>query len=296
MKTIVKDIALTAAGLVVGGFVGYVVAGKRIEKRVQAHLDELDAVYEDSLARIQKVGQYETAEKAAAVLVPEEALGLNTEEAGEDESDFAAWNQKVIEDEETALDEQRVPKHLVEDYTETPENLADDEDPAAAKNLAEFVDRYRDRPIENFSGVNFPGKKDDDEDEEDEPVSSVPGFVTVRDPHGPYVISIDEYMDDNHPFTKIELTYFDGDDTLIDSMSNIVSEIDETVGRKNLSKWGEGTTAPDQVYIRNERLEADIELTKDDQTYTRVILGIIPEEEIARSMIKPLKMRDGDDE
>jgi hypothetical protein len=79
-------------------------------------------------------------------------------------------------------------------------------------------------------------------------------------------------------------------------MSNIVSEIDETVGRKNLSKWGEGTTAPDQVYIRNERLEADIELTKDDQTYTRVILGIIPEEEIARSMIKPLKMRDGDDE
>ena len=171
---------------------------------------------------------------------------------------------------------------------------SDDEDEKASDNLTRFIEKYRNRVPSEYGGVTFPGQVTDDQEPEAS-VSAVPGFVTVRDPHGPYVISIDQYMEDDSPFSKIELTYFDGDDTLIDSREQIVQDVNGTIGSKNLEKFGQGTTDTSQVYIRNERLEIDIEVTRDTNTYSRAVLGIIPKEELARSMTKPLKMREGDD-
>lgn len=323
MNVPTKEIVIGAAGIVAGGTISYIVLRRRFELQLKAHLDAMDKVYEDSLARFTKSGPYATVDEAAAVLIPSEPLFVNTDpEAPNYEADREPEHAADAEpDEDGSEDETRAPKHLLEQYSETQDEeetaelleltirqeqkarlnayasrvAADDEDEEAAAKLAEFVDRYRDRPVSNFGGVTFPGQTDDD-DSEEEPQSSVPGFKTVRDPNGPYLISIDEYMDENEsPFTKVEMTYFDGDDTLIDSRQQPLPDLDKYIGRKNLERFGEGTTDPDQMYIRNERLEVDIEVTRDENTYTRAILQIIPEDEIARSMLKPQKMRDGDD-
>lgn len=308
-KPTVRDLTFAAAGIVLGGTVGYIIVNKRATIMVKAHLDALDEVYEDTLARVQKTGPYASAEEAAAVLLQDtenveplerlsptgdfldedEESDVTDEEVAEDEAAYLAWNAQQAAKE--AAEEEHAPKHLVEEYTPS----KDDEDPEVTSNLKTFLERHNElKKNENFGGVSYPGQHDDDP----EPASSVPGFQSVRDPNGPYVISIDEYMTDDSPFTKVEMTFFDGDGVLIDSRQQPIqeNEMDGLIGLKNLLRFGEGTTDPDQVYIRNERLEIDIEVTKDDNTYTRAILNIIPEDEIARSMIKPLRMRDGDGE
>lgn len=322
MNKAIKNISLVTAGLAVGTTVGFVIANKRAEKILIEHLTKMDAAYQDSLDRITKSGPYSSVDGAAAVLIPGESSELEedttyVEIPADDDEEVEGHSEEevhvakhlsqpyagadVTQDEtepeyipEPETDDDPVDVHMakVEKFVEE-RTGDDDEDPDAIAKLAEFVERYKDRPVEGFGGVSFPGQVHDDEEEET-PVSSVPGFVTVRNPDGPYIISIDEFMDDEDPYTKTELTYFDGDDTLTDTNDQIVPDIDRTIGRNNLHSWGTGTTDPEQVYIRNERLEMDFEVTKDDGTYTRKILGIMTDDEIARSMTKVQKMRDGD--
>ena len=279
----IKLLGVGAIGVVAGTGLGYFIGYKRvakIEKKIREDLisDMISTQehFDDQLARIQKTGQYATVEEAASVLLPAETEGLTTDE--DHQLEF--------------FDEYDNPE-----YEASTEDLNDEENDV---DVSDFIERFKNRSTQDYGGVTFPGQVDSvDEDAEQAeiPVATVPEWVTVRDPHGPYVISLDEYMEEGEdsPYTKIEMTYFEGDETLVDINDSIVPNIDEVIGVMNLDRWGQGTTDPEQVYIRNERLELDIELTRDEQTYTRVILKIIPEDEIARSMLKPLKMREGDD-
>lgn len=79
----------------------------------------------------------------------------------------------------------------------------------------------------------------------------------------PYVISpydfgeIDEYR-------KFELTYY-ADEILEDEDYNIVNDVDELIGPKALTTFGE--YEEDAVFVRNERLCADFQILKDPRTY-----------------------------
>ncbi len=129
-----------------------------------------------------------------------------------------------------------------------------------------------------------------EESEGTEVVKTVPDFVLVRDPNGPYVISIDDFMDPetDPPFTKVEMRWFAGDNKVVDSRDDLVPM--STVGQVNTTKFGEGTTDPNQVYIRNERFGLDIELTREDGLYLHEVLG---QDYPDKSPV--LRMREGDD-
>lgn len=80
----------------------------------------------------------------------------------------------------------------------------------------------------------------------------------------PYVISPYDFgeFDDYH---QIELTYYEGDDTLEDSEYNIVTDRDELLGPKALLTFGE--YEDDSVFVRNERLRTDFQILKDYRSY-----------------------------
>lgn len=279
MKNNVKMVAVGSGAFVVGAFVGFVVSNAKaqltikkgldkIEAKYTEELDELSTSFQDVLDKTRKTGPYATPQEAAAVLIPEEEFGLNLPDDAEDTAEDG-----FDDDEDEVLVGPIVEPRL---------------DPQ------EFMERFRNRII---SSEPDDEEVEDEEEVDDEPISSVPGFVSVRNPNGPYVISVDEFMEetDDSPFQKIEMTYFEGDEVLVDMKNQIVPDIAGTVGAANLHKFGVGTTDKDQVYIRNERLEIDVEVTRDDQTYTKVILGLPSDEDVRRSMIKPKKMREGDD-
>jgi hypothetical protein len=98
----------------------------------------------------------------------------------------------------------------------------------------------------------------------------------------PYVVSQEEFMEggEEGEIRQVSYTYYAGDDVMVDEEEEIVDDWDKTVGRENL-KFGHLSEDPRIVYIRNEWLETDFEVTKHDGTYTEVVAGLNPEPEPA---------------
>ena len=121
--------------------------------------------------------------------------------------------------------------------------------------------------INVFDGVD--GLDDEPDDEEE---------VDIRDPNRPYVLDIEEFMEqdvviDGRVYNKITLTYFDGDNTLIDDREEVIPDLDRTVGIGNMTRFGHKSKDKNVVYVRNERLETDFEVLLDRTAYTETVLG-----------------------
>lgn len=135
-------------------------------------------------------------------------------------------------------------------------------DSEAIKRLAEKLEVE-----DNEEGEEDPHEPEESFDLEEE--------KKTRTPDRPYVITEDEFTDGEPAYTPIEVTYFEGDDVLVDDQSKPITDIDGTIGIENLSRFGDGSRNPDVVYIRNERLGADFEVIRSQGKYTREVLGYI---------------------
>jgi hypothetical protein len=120
------------------------------------------------------------------------------------------------------------------------------------KDIAAYSETIRKRGYTNYSG--FGGERKDEK----------PTFIP--DEKEPYVISPDEYgeIDD---YEKLSFTYYDG--ILMDDNDDIVYNIEEVVGFDALNRFGE--YEDDSVFVRNERLKCDYEITLDQGKYSDII-------------------------
>ena len=114
--------------------------------------------------------------------------------------------------------------------------------------------------------------------------SELPDEEPPKEPRlEPYIITPEEYNNRSNKYEQISITYYEGDDTLIeddghphpadeiDEMGGFRMNIDEYVGRDNL----ENPDDDDVIYIRNERLGVDFEVNIDPRSYNSDILGYI---------------------
>lgn len=97
--------------------------------------------------------------------------------------------------------------------------------------------------------------------------------VARRRPEFPYVIHEDE-RHEKEGYTHTELTYYAGDDVLTDTDERPVEDVDKVVGTANLEKFGHGSGDKDVVFIRNDALELEVEVTRDEGNYSEVVHGI----------------------
>lgn len=121
-------------------------------------------------------------------------------------------------------------------------------------------------------------------------ISTTPAYV---DYNKPYTTTV--YPDDNSEQKVIKMPYeitfeeFDADDEFMkdtfmvwpdgyvtDTADNIISDIDQTVGRKVLSAILDGDIS--EGYVRNEEIRMDFELIRAKDNYEDVV-GIHPEED-----------------
>lgn len=121
--------------------------------------------------------------------------------------------------------------------------------------------------------------------------------VANRTPQLPYIISHDEFYENNPEFEQDELTFYEGDQQLADTQGVLVDNPVVTVGEDNL-KFGHGSLDANTVFIRNEKLRCDFEVTKSTGKYAHEVMGLDMEEqqsrELRHSMRRPLKMRSTD--
>jgi len=94
-----------------------------------------------------------------------------------------------------------------------------------------------------------------------------------RTPNAPYVIHEDEYRESEHDYTQTTYTYWEGDDVLTDSDNQPIVDRELTVGVANL-KWGHGSGDANVVFIRNDRLEVEAEVTRDPRSWEEEIQGL----------------------
>lgn len=94
-----------------------------------------------------------------------------------------------------------------------------------------------------------------------------------RSPDAPYVIHQNEYKNSNPEYSKVVYTYWAVDDVVTDTEDNHpITHGDIVVGLDNL-KFGHGTDDVDVVYVRNDRLETDMEICRVHQSFEEEILG-----------------------
>lgn len=90
----------------------------------------------------------------------------------------------------------------------------------------------------------------------------------------PYVVTREEYDENEDQYEQISLTYFRFDDVLVDEDEKSIDNIEEFVGKHNLQRFGHGSGDLKIVYIRNELKEMDYEVLRSDGSYAEEVLGL----------------------
>ena len=81
-------------------------------------------------------------------------------------------------------------------------------------------------------------------------------------------------------YEQSTLTYYEGDDILVDEHDVPVYNHNLSVGPLN---FGHGSNDKNVVYIRSERLESEFEVLREHGLYTVEVLGYEKEEEFRHS-------------
>jgi hypothetical protein len=109
----------------------------------------------------------------------------------------------------------------------------------------------------------------------------------IRDTTKPYVITDEEFAEDhNDDYQKLTITYFAEDDVLVDDKEVPITDRGKTVGPDISEKFGQMTSDPHLVHVRNDRLEIDFEIVLDNRAYTEVVLGYGNPEPKSRKKIR----------
>lgn len=93
----------------------------------------------------------------------------------------------------------------------------------------------------------------------------------------PYVITSEQYVDDEAGYEQITLTYYEGDGVFADKDDVIFDRARDSLGESNLSRFGEESQDENVVYVRNERIRRDFEVIRTEGNFADEVLGSIVE-------------------
>lgn len=92
-------------------------------------------------------------------------------------------------------------------------------------------------------------------------------------PEKPYVISHDEFYDNEKDYEQTHLTYWQGDNVLADERDQPIPDEEGTVGEDNLTRFGHGSKDANIVFVRNDQIEVDFEITRSFGKFAEEVMG-----------------------
>lgn len=95
----------------------------------------------------------------------------------------------------------------------------------------------------------------------------------TRTPNHPYIIHHDEFFDTDSTYEKTSYILYEGDTTLVGEDGQPLADANTVVGMGNF-RFGYGSEDENIVYIRNDRLSLDIEITRNPGSYEEEVLGL----------------------
>jgi hypothetical protein len=115
-----------------------------------------------------------------------------------------------------------------------------------------------------------------------------------RDATFPYIIHEDEFRNNEMDYNQVTYNYYAEDDVLVDEDDHPLPHGDIVVGVENL-RFGHGTSDANLVYVRNDKLQLEMEICKNPRSYEQEILGL-EHSETSEKMRKRRSRHDHDDE
>ena len=108
--------------------------------------------------------------------------------------------------------------------------------------------------------------------------------LTLRNDSNPYVIHKDEFWAGEFDYDQTTLTYFSGDDILVDEKDTPIYNYQSVIGEL---KFGHGSQDPNVFYVRNPKNKAEYEVLFDTGSYSVEILGLeMSEDNSAKTLEK----------
>lgn len=101
--------------------------------------------------------------------------------------------------------------------------------------------------------------------------------VKYRTPDRPYIITHDEFYSGEPDYDTVSLTYYETDQVLCDERDQPIDEKDRMIGEDHLMRFGAGSKDRNTLYVRNQRLEIDYEITRSPGSYLEEVLAMTPD-------------------
>lgn len=262
----------------VGVAVGYSIATKRMasefEKRYQAAKTALDMHFKMKY----KVEEFATAKDAA------QTLGRDVEQETRDKADAALALYQTSEVSTDTL--VRIVKGLKDLEGPKPKKYAADAmveysngAQAADNTLLGLHDDDDEDPLSmHYEGNIF--------DENEAPETPYEELIRLRNTDEPYILSKDEFFENESGYDQSTCTYFEEDGILIDEQERIIEKVDSVVGLSNMDRFGMGSGQAHVVYIRNERLRGEYEVCRSTGSYAKEIAGFRDDVPIRRRPVR----------
>jgi hypothetical protein len=97
--------------------------------------------------------------------------------------------------------------------------------------------------------------------------------VKSRNSDRPYVIHVDEFTGQEKMYEQVEFSYYDEDEVVADARDQMLNNVNDVIGVENLKKFGHGSGNKYVVYVRNDKLNLDIEINKTEGSYAEIVQG-----------------------
>lgn len=117
--------------------------------------------------------------------------------------------------------------------------------------------------------TNFTVEEESEEDDEEDSIVDKTLIDETTDTSQPYILKRMPNPNEDPNYTQIEVTYY-ADGTYADSRDTEM-EIEDYIGKKMMDYVE--NTEKDEVFIRNDELNIDVDIRKDTRTYDEVMFG-----------------------
>lgn len=108
-------------------------------------------------------------------------------------------------------------------------------------------------------------------------------LLADRDPSAPYIITKEEFLQNEPDFEQAQFTYWEGDGILVDDREEMdpIQNTDMVAGDDNLLRFGYGSGDENVLYVRNETLDPpiDLHITRSSGKYSVEVMAFLDDDE-----------------
>ena len=154
--------------------------------------------------------------------------------------------------------------------------------------------------VTNYAEAFKKGKLAPEEDDEEELLEEVivngESEEEEMDDGRPFVVTEEEWTNAEDGWESVNLTYYEDDRVVTNDSDDAIVRFPETlIGPHALSSFGDGTTDPDTVFIKNVDEQKYFEISRVHGSYDEIVLGL-PKPEPKKIKMKKVADRDDIDE